>query len=225
MVGCKAARGAHDARQAADAAPGWRNQAKRPIRSREPTCKRHSGFSRSGRGSPEAGSPCRRCHGRGGAVRPAVAMGFDSPRAPTHCGRLESKVGQAPRGAEVADGRSTRAWFRWRAISEQGHAQGTAAGPCRLASGRVGDRSKESRYDGPISVRRGRLATGIAEIQGSGWLAETASGDGVSAACVAGVEEAALSGVAASPEFASGSVWGTATVFGVDGGTVDLSEN
>lgn len=132
------------------------------------------------------------------------------------------KLREAPRLRE-ADSRG--AWFRWRAISEQHHAEGTAAGPCRLDSGRVGDRSKESRYEGPISVRRGPLATGVAEIQGSGWLAETASGDGVSAACVAGVEEAALSGVAASPEFASGSVWGTATVFGVDGGTVDLSEN
>lgn len=132
------------------------------------------------------------------------------------------RLREAPR-LRASDSRG--AWFRWRAVSEQDHAEGTAAGPCRLDSGRVGDRSKESRYEGSISVRRGPLATGVAESQGSGWLAETASGDAVSVACVAGVEEAALSGVAASPEFASGSVWGTATVFGVDGGTVDLSED
>lgn len=148
MVGCKAARGAHDARQAADAAPGWRNQAKRPIRSREPTCKRHSGFFRFGRGSLEAGSPCRRRHGRGGAVRPAVAMGFDSPRAPTHFGRLESRVGQAPGGAEVAGGR-----FTWGLVSLAGD---LGARPCRRHGGRpmqVGQREGGRSIQG-VPIRR-----------------------------------------------------------------------
>ena len=148
MVRCKASRDAHDTRQAADTGPGWRNQAKRSILSREPSCKRHSGFSRSGRGSPEAGSPCGRCHGRGGAVRPAVAKGFDSPRAPTHFGRLESRVGQAPGGTEVAGGRSTRGL-----VSLAGDPGGR---PCRRHGGRpmqVGQREGGRSIQG-VPIRR-----------------------------------------------------------------------
>ena len=177
------------------------------------------------RGSLEAGRPAF----GGMAVtapcfRPSLRVSV--PReAPTDFERLESRVGQTPRGTEVADGRFTEGLASLVGNLEARPCRMHGDGPTQLGQ-QEGGRSIQG---DPIRRAVWRLPRPlgrcVADSQGSGWLAETASGDAVSAACVAGVEEVPLSGVAASPEFTSGSVWGTARVFGVDGGTVDLSEN
>lgn len=141
---------------------------------------------------------------------------------PTHLERLKSRVGQTLRGAELAAGRFTEGLASLVGNLEARPCRMHGDGPTQLGQ-QEGGRSIQGDPIRRAVWRPPRpLGRGVADSQGSGWLAETASGDAVSAACV---EEVPLSGVAASPEFTSGSVSGTARVFGVDGGTVDLSEN